>query len=278
MTMYNISLLQPPGYPHSMALMDIARLLQHSFASLQLPCALQINALDPSSINIVLGYHLLNDPNSLRPYTCILYQLEQLPDQQDALSATRLAILREAHTVWDYCPENLALLAAAGIRHTRLLPIGFHEKLSVIPHLPADVDVLFYGSVNDRRRAVLKALSQRCTLRVLFGVYGDERDRCIARARIVLNLHYYESRIMEQARVSYLLNNGRFVVSEVSQQNPYEGGIVTADYEQLVDCCLNYLRAPAERERIAQAGFAMFQERRMVAYLRAVLAPAAARD
>jgi hypothetical protein len=41
--------------------MEVAALLQHSFD----PCFLQVNTFDPVAINIVLGYHLIDDPNRL---------------------------------------------------------------------------------------------------------------------------------------------------------------------------------------------------------------------
>jgi hypothetical protein len=47
-----------------------------------------------------------------------------------------------------------------------------------------------------------------------FGCYGEERDALIARARIVLNVHYYESKVFEVVRVSYLLANRKCVLSE----------------------------------------------------------------
>ena len=108
--------------------------------------------------------------------------------------------------------------------------------------------MLFYGMVNERRRQVLQNLESRCRLAVLTGVFGAERDALIARAKIVLNLHYYETCILEQTRVSYLLNNGACVVSEDSPSNPYEGMIATAPREKLADLCLEWLGAgPAGR-------------------------------
>ena len=45
-------------------------------------------------------------------------------------------------------------------------------------------------------------------LRTLFGDYGEVRDRWIARSRVVLNIHFYDIKVAEQVRLSYLLNNG----------------------------------------------------------------------
>jgi SAM-dependent methyltransferase len=255
-----------------MALYEAAQLLYHSFRSLGLPAEFQVNRLDPEAVNVVLGYHLLPGPDAVRNYACVYYQLEQLPGSGNWLKPAYLDILRGALEVWDYSPENVAALAAQGVTNVRLLPLGFHENLATIAPADKDVDVLFYGSLNDRRRVLLNELASKCRVRHLYGVYGEERDRAIARAHIVLNVHFYPAQIMEQARISYLLNNGCFVVSEESPANPYEDCLATAPYDELAACCLHYLRHPEERARIAREGKERFSRRPMVDYVREVLA------
>ena len=83
----------------------------------------------------------------------------------------------------------------------------------------------------------------------------ERRDATIARSKVVLNIHQYPAQIMEQPRVSYLLNNRRFVVSEEAVVNPYAGVLTTAPFDGLVDCCLRYLNDPAGRDRMAEAGY-----------------------
>ena len=68
-----------------------------------------------------------------------------------------------------------------------------------------------------------------------------------------------------------MLNNRCFVVSEQSPANPYESGIVTAEYDRLADCCGEYLDKGEDRERIAAAGHSLLGERPMVEYVRKVL-------
>lgn len=268
---YHILLISPQGYPHAQGLLEMGKLLQYSFESLGISCTLGSNTYDPARRNIMLGYHMLDDPAWLAAHPCIVYQLEQLSDREGWFNRQRQAVLQAAAEVWDYCPQNEAFLHAKGIRNVKLLPIGFHEKMQTIPPAEADIDVLFYGSVNPRRRAVLDPLGKQCKLQTLFGVYGEERDRFIARSRIILNLHFYEAQIMEQVRVSYLLNNRCFVISEDSPDNPYPDCLITASHDRLVETCLHWLRVPDERAALAQAGFAEFARRPMADNLRAVL-------
>jgi hypothetical protein len=114
-------------------------------------------------------------------------------------------------------------------------------------------------------------LNQLCKLIALFGVYGDERDQWIARSKIVLNMHYSDRQIIEQSRISYLLNNQRFVVSEDSSVNPYGQAIVTAPYNRLVDTCCDWLKKPKERDEMALVGYEHFRKKPMTHYLRQVI-------
>ena len=83
------------------------------------------------------------------------------------------------------------------------MPIGYAPQLTRIAPAAEDVDVLFVGSLNDRRRTVLDALEAKgAKVERVFGVYGPERDGWLARAKICLNLHFYEARVFEVVRVS----------------------------------------------------------------------------
>lgn len=271
MTRYNVMLLAPTGYVHAEALRDVCRLLHHALDSLGYPTTFQTNCLVGDAINIVVGYHLAPNAAIFGNARVIFYQLEQLSERDGWFTPQRLEVLRRAEQIWDYSPENAGFLAARGLNNLRLLPLGFHEKLMSIAPAAKDIDVLFYGSLNPRRRQVLEQLDQRCRLASVFGVYGQQRDELIARSRIVLNLHYYAAQILEQVRITYLLNNGCFVVSEDSAINPLEGMIVTAPHEQLVETCLRYLADEPRRRAFAAQALQWFRQRPMTDYLRAIL-------
>ena len=97
----------------------------------------------------------------------------------------------------------------------------------------------------------------------------------IARAKIVLNVHHYPTKIFEIVRVSYLLANKKFVLSETSQEDEalatIKDGLVLCDYEDIVATCVSYLKAPAERKRIAENGFSIFSRLRQDEILRNIL-------
>ena len=65
-------------------------------------------------------------------------------------------------TVWDYSRRNLTAIRSLVDHHdVHLVPSGCMPQLTRIPAAPSeDIDVLFYGSVNQRRHAGLDALEQ----------------------------------------------------------------------------------------------------------------------
>ncbi len=268
---FNIVLPVHPRYPHTLALADIGQLLALSIRSLGHSCRFEPGTFDPGARNIVLAYQVFKRSRPPESKALIVYQLEQLSHREGWFSNRLKSILKAATAVWDYSGQNVEFLHRQGISQARLLPIGFHPGLETIVHREPEIDVLFYGSMNQRRGEIIERLSRRLEVKVLTGVYGRERDEFISRSRIVLNMHYYSSQIMEQARISFLLNNRCFVVTESSPQNPFAGGVIEADYDRLVERCLYFADRPAERQAVAEKGYRLMQARPMTELLRPLL-------
>ncbi len=143
--------------------------------------------------------------------------------------------------IWDYSPANIEVIRGLGAQNVKFLPIGYQKELQRIDPAPEqDVDVLFYGSINERRRKILEEIEGRgLRVKCLRGVYGKARDEWIARSKVILNHHFYESQIFEIVRVSYLLINAKTVVAEVNPETVIEDrfrkGVVDVPYEGLVE-------------------------------------------
>ncbi len=181
----------------------------------------------------------------------------------------------------DFSDRNRRTLVRAGVPHADLLEVGYSPGLTRIrpvAQVDKDIDVLFYGSTNERRARILTALQEK-GLKVanLFGVYGEERDAMIARAKVVLNLHYYRASIFEAVRVSYLLANRVCVVSEGEPGDPdaarFAGGLAMVPYDALVAACVALAADPERRASLAEAGFARMLASRQADLLRARFFP-----
>jgi hypothetical protein len=138
--------------------------------------------------------------------------------------------------------------------------------------------VLFYGSLNDRRTAILKGLYDAgLNVKHLFSVYGEARDAAIADAKIVLNLHFYEDSIHEILRTSYLLANGKAVVSECGADTEIEDDIrealVAVPYQNIVESCVALINDEPRRQALEKKGFEIFSKRNQAQMLQdAILA------
>jgi hypothetical protein len=276
MSTFSIRIIRPPGYLHSEAFREVGESLR--FALLRLGFASVLSegpaAADPGPM-IVLGAHLLDAEGLARlPRSAIVYNLEQVTPELAARNPGYFDLLERCQ-VWDYSARNAAGYAQLGRRvAAAVLPAGYVPELTRIPAAEKqDIDVLFYGSLNDRRRRLIEEI-RGAGLQVLtvFGVYGPARDALIGRAKLVLNLHFYATQIFEIVRVSYLLANRKAVVTESSPTTEIDAdlrdAVRTAREDELVDACVELAFDPARRQALEEHGFQCFSARRLEDLLR----------
>ncbi len=265
---FAVAVVSPPDH-HDIsggAFNEVAEALHHGLVALGHDSVLT-NRLDlDERRTIVLGGNLLVQYGLEPPKNPIFYNLEQLGDDLPWMTMPEFVDLFRRYPQWDYSHANIERLAAMGLPRPVYVPIGYVPELTRIAPAPEDVDVLFYGALNGRRYAVLRDLHDR-GLRVkwLSGAYGASRDAWIARSKIVLNVHYWDAKIFEIGRVSYLLANRRAVVSERGADPTVEAdlasGIAFADYDGLVDRCVELLGDECARRELAERGYQAFSQR-----------------
>jgi 2-polyprenyl-3-methyl-5-hydroxy-6-metoxy-1,4-benzoquinol methylase len=269
-----ICTVSPPRYPHSAVFREVAETLHAAATALGHQALLTNDSSLPGYHTIVLGTNLLlNHPQPVAK-DAILYNLEQV--QRGPWFNERVLSLYRQYELWDFSEANANELERFGLTRPHVVPIGWAPILQRIKPKPEDIDVLFYGCINGRRKHVLESLCQHgVRVESLFGVYGKERDEYIARAKIVLNMHFYEARVFEIVRTSYLLANGRLVLSErgasPEDEAPFETGVAFASYDQLVPRCLALLKNADERQQIAANGQRLMEARPETSYLQPAL-------
>jgi Macrocin-O-methyltransferase (TylF) len=273
MEKYLVTVIKPEGYAHSECLREVAETLQFGLRSLGHTAQILDNLVDPQATNIILGAHLL-EPHEERllPPGSIIYNLEQL-------GAARLSdnyyALAKRYQIWDYSPFNIERWNQIDcISLPRLVELGYVPELRRIASCPEqDIDVLFYGSMNDHRLSVLRKLRDvGIKVNVAFGVYGRERDDLIARSKIVLNIHCYETQLFEAVRVSYLLANSKAVVTEPSPDiGHYSDAVAVFSADDIVAGCLDLLKDDAKRKALEIRGFEHFSQRSAAQILDKVL-------
>jgi hypothetical protein len=247
-----VAVVVPPVWTH--VFLYAARLVRHALEDLGHDAAVvEYDGTLAHRTAVVLGWDFFEQP---LPAECryVLYQLEPLclPHWQGRLAARR-TLFERAAAVWDYSEANLPYLEGLP---ARVVPLGWHEALREVTLAERfqEYDVLFAGFLSPRRRTLLEALSQRCSVSMQPRWGGDLRA-ALANAKILLNVHQYDLRMpLEQPRVGYALNQGAFVLTEDSEDRPY-GRVASAPYERLAEAALHYLTHPNER-RAEQAAMA----------------------
>lgn len=268
-------------YSHSECFREVAECLQSALIEFGHIC--EITTVPPTIRDnvIIIGAHLLHPSDILYLKSPIVWQLEQMPDESDwersrtPWTATYIEILKRAE-VWDYSLVNISTLAKLGIE-AKLLEVGYTPTLTRVKDLEyPDIDVLFLGSMNKRRAEVLRGI-QASGANVIhaFDCYGVKRDALVSRAKVVINVHFYNAKIWEIVRCSYMMANRKCVVSEIGLDKELEGpfydGIAFTDYDRLVSRCVDLLDDDNARFELAKKGFDIFTKKSQVEYLRKVL-------
>ncbi|ANL46240.1 hypothetical protein AMC87_CH01527 [Rhizobium phaseoli] len=273
-----IWIVTPENYNHSHAFDEVALGLQGAFEELggSAPIVRDMNAFAGRAPIIYGGNLLAPEMVGLLPKDSVLINLEQVSEESTWINSRYVSILR-AMPVLDYSPRNRENLAAKGIDHAGVLEIGYSRCLSQIQHAPVkDIDVLFYGSMNERRHHILKTLKDG-GLKVahLFNIYGAERDAAIARAKIVTNIHHYASGVFEIVRISYLLANRVCVLTEGDIRDPdlqpFIGGLAIEPYDDMIERCFKLIADADERDAIAAKGFEAIRSRSQADMLMSVM-------
>jgi hypothetical protein len=229
------------------------------------------------ALNLVFGYYIAPEQFT-RP--SIVYQLEPVDDETIGIGHVPVDLLRN-NVVWDYNRRNIEQLRLRGV-HALYVPPAYHPSLErVVPVEDEDIDVLFYGSVNQRRADILMALHHAgLKVHLAHDCYGADLDPFIARAKVVLCMHNQSwMRVLESVRVSYLFANRKAVVAEINPEDDSDGlesGLLGVPYDRLVSACLALVYTPSARVRLATAGYDIITARPIASVLPPVLRAKAA--
>jgi len=209
------------------------------------------------------------------PPGSILLNLEQ-PSHPNMSKVHKLALNSNA-IVWDYSQRGVEEWLLAGVSGVHHLPLGYTPNLTRIPHAEPAWDVAFFGWLTPRRVSLIDEL-RKYGLNVYSSAacYGGGRDNIIARSKVCLNVHHDGRDRFEAVRVSYLMSNGKCVVSESSSDDDeYQDlrGLTVVPYRLLVDSCrsLCATSAAAERMRLEEQSMASIRRRDFTAAVAAAL-------
>jgi len=270
---YTLWIVSPPGLIWSHVFDEVALGLQSAFRTLGYTVPIVTDSQRIEGVPIVLGANLCPMYKIALPDNAILYNLEQAhPDSRWFERNYGYIELLKKHAVWDFSAHNIVALKAFGIDGVIHCAIGYAPELTRIEHVKEDTDVVFTGGGHLRRQKILDGIvAGGAGLYQVYKVFGKERDDWLARGKIHLNIHKEPAHLLEIVRISYLLANKCFVISEVSADtdimSSFKDGVVFCQYDALVGQCLDDLAHPKKRKEIAEAGFEIFRKMPQSDYL-----------
>lgn len=214
--------------------------------------------VDTGDIFVVVGIHHFETV----PKNYIVIQTEQ--PGSNWFTPSLYKALREAMGVIDFSPRLSAKWKSMGC-NSYYLPIRIPMDLFIdtgkkdifFTDAPKDIDVLFYGGRRDRRVRLEKRLKKRFPNKKIvfryYDLFGDERERFISRAKIVLNTHFWPESSLETHRIEYLMARGKCVVSETSKDpdldEEYSKAVIFCGYDAMEQTISRLLWNPREIER-----------------------------
>jgi hypothetical protein len=217
----HLCIQQPAGYVHSLGLLDQARYFRWQFRRLGANVSMAKNRLRHDAVNFVFGAHLGFDAAQRERHACVFVNLEQLGEGGARVPADYVALLGRSAVV-DYDAANVAAYTTqvGDVPVVPLLHAPYLQPAEPIALEDRPIDLLFIGSMNERRRAWLDRIEALGHSVAMFDgpLYGPERDQFIAQAKAVVNAHFYETSRFEQARVAHCLSLGTPVISERAPQ------------------------------------------------------------
>jgi hypothetical protein len=263
---FNVTLIQPPAFIHSLALKEAADYVHATLGNCGYACNRSVNTVSEDAFNILFCAHLLNGEQIPKiPPDSIIFNSEQLEDDDERRHYS--VVYRELlgrMFVWDYSVRNLPLIPHDG---KSLIPFLHCEALkrSDIPR-EHGTSLLFYGRMTTRRVSILQDLGRNgIPVQVMFGKYARERDVEMLRARAILNLHKNdETETFEPIRCFYPLINEVPVISE-SASDPasaaYSDSIYFFDRASLIQEIKNLFCDPTAFQERSRGMLAEFKKK-----------------
>lgn len=241
----------------------------------------------PDRVTIFFGANLFRHlPGFYRealPPDAIVYNMEQAFPGSEWFDHPSDIDYR-SFDVWDYSPANIGHLRARGVTSEHV-PMCVAPSPSA-PRAAKEYDVGFLAHYAPRRDALVADL-ERKGISVRWqrsGLWGRDREPFYEKAKITLNASFNGPHgIFEEARVSYLVAKGHFVVSERSSdralEEPYEGIVAFGSFGELPSLVEHWLRPQHAEERAARVAKGLLMMRaRFESVVRRVHAMLTARE
>jgi hypothetical protein len=165
-------------------------------------------------------YIIFNVYSQSIPKNYILYNFEQLNVNYYNKNKF-IDLVKNAKLILDYSTVNNNIWKIFNI-NSHYLPWNTTELLFNKNFIEKDIDILFVGTLNNRRKKILDEIDKKFNLVILTNVFGLQLESYMARTKICLNIHYYDKNsILEIPRIIPMINHHVKILSELSLDDYY---------------------------------------------------------
>lgn len=198
----------------------VAELLKESLSELGIEC--QISLKEPKKYEDIPYIMICPQNFKVFPKVFIAFQMEQTVNSR-WLTDEYMEVLYTAAAVFDYSKVNIEYFSKDEKLKNKLfyIPIDTQkERLNMVSLTQNKTyDVLFYGDPYiDRRKEYLDKIASRFNLKILSNTFGDTLYNEINKAKIIVNVHYYENALLETTRLYEALSSSDcLIISEKSR-------------------------------------------------------------
>lgn len=154
------------------------------------------------------------------PEAYVAYQLEQSVSSR-WFTNDYINRLENSYAIFDYSLNNIEFLQKKGLYYQQMyfMPVDYNPSYETqfSNNEDEEYDVLFYGDTNnERRKQYLNALNKKFKVKIVSEVFGEELYKELKKAKVIVNIHYYEGALLETTRLFECLSLGKLIVSETS--------------------------------------------------------------
>lgn len=155
------------------------------------------------------------------PELYVAFQMEQTVSSR-WLTERYMSMLEHSFAVFEYSQLNLGYFTSNGLSYRQMyfMPIGYLGDYPAKRPMRApekEYDVLFYGdATNERRKAFIAQIEQKYRVKVIGNLFGEALYEELRKAKVLINIHYYEGALLETTRIYESLSLDCLIVSESS--------------------------------------------------------------
>lgn len=163
------------------------------------------------NILFILSYTKLNPSifSLLKDSKYVIFQLENLIESINIHKYTEL--FQHAMYIYDYNSYNLKYYNETLNHKIHIFspPISTKDR----------IEILFYGTLNERRNKILSDLKQTYNITIVTNVFGEKLNELIKKSDIILNISFYNNSLLETTRLNECLQYNADIISETPKLN-----------------------------------------------------------